>query len=61
MNRFRLIDEVSVYLLDRNNCHITLLYQGKGRSFGWKKSRPILLIEWKILQCKKIVAKLNDK
>ena len=26
MNRFRLIDEVSIYLLDRNNCHITLLY-----------------------------------
>ena len=26
MNRFRLIDEVSIYLLGRNNCHITLLY-----------------------------------
>ena len=27
MNRFRLIDEVSVYLQDRSNCHITLLYK----------------------------------
>ena len=27
MNRFRLIDKVSIYLLDRNNCHITLLYR----------------------------------
>ena len=26
MNRFRLIDEVSIHLLDRNNCHISLLY-----------------------------------
>ena len=26
MNRLRLIDEVSIYLVDRNNCHITLLY-----------------------------------
>ena len=26
MNRCRLIDEVSIYLHDRNNCHITLLY-----------------------------------
>ena len=26
MNRCRLIDEVSVYLQDRSNCHITLLY-----------------------------------
>ena len=27
MNRFRLIDEVSIYWLDRNHCHITLLYE----------------------------------
>ena len=27
MNRCRLIDEVSVYLQDRSNCHITLLYK----------------------------------
>ena len=26
MNRFRLVDEVSVYLQDCSNCHITLLY-----------------------------------
>ena len=26
MNMCRLIDEVSVYLQDRSNCHITLLY-----------------------------------
>ena len=26
MNRFRLVDEVSIYLLGSNNCHITLLY-----------------------------------
>ena len=32
MNRFRLIDEVSIYLLDSNNCHITLLYAKLSRS-----------------------------
>ena len=25
MNRFRLIDKVSIYLFDSNNCHITLI------------------------------------
>ena len=29
MNRFRLIDEVSIYLHDRNNCHITLFFRLK--------------------------------
>ena len=24
--RFRLIDKVSIYLIESNNCHITLLY-----------------------------------
>ena len=28
MNRFRLIDEVSIFLHDCNNCHITVLYLG---------------------------------
>ena len=28
MNRFRLIDEVSIYLHDRNNCHISYLLCG---------------------------------
>ena len=30
MNRYRLIDEVSVYLQDHSNCHITLLYYELG-------------------------------
>ena len=29
MNRFRLIDEVSIYLHDRNNCQITLFFDLK--------------------------------
>ena len=33
MNRFRLIDEASIYLLGRNNCHITLLYKIQGKLF----------------------------
>ena len=30
IKRCRLIDEVSVYLQDRSNCHITLLYNELG-------------------------------
>ena len=44
MNRFRLIDEVSVYLHDRNNIHITLLYAIKSYSLEYKVAKSGVLL-----------------
>ena len=65
MNRFRLIDKVSIYLLDRNNCHITILYLDFKRCLYFLQGRVSLvlwgtLVKAGFLFCPYMIAALRN-